>query len=95
MGINGRAMGTDLVKPNKWCDCQRKEINCLKDQEDKWRGEIVGVNDDLRLFEARLDRAEEKRCRYGQTPSNVESLVSRKRLAQSSPMPTKTRRTNM
>ena len=33
MKTNGRAVGNDLVELNKRCDCQRKEINFLKDQE--------------------------------------------------------------
>ena len=73
MGTNGRTVGNNLVELSKRCDCQRKEINHLKDQEE-WRGEVVGINHNLKLFEARLESTEEKRYRCGQTPSDVELI---------------------
>ena len=76
MGTNRKAVGNNLVELSKRCDCQRKEINHLMDQEEEWRGEIVGVNHDLKLFKARLERAEESRHRCGKTPSDMKNLVS-------------------
>lgn len=66
MGTNGKAVENDLVELNKKCDHQRKEINCLKYQEDDLRDGLVGVNHNIKLFDARLDRAEEKRFRCGE-----------------------------
>ena len=76
MGTNWKAVGNNLVELNRRCDCQRKEINHLKEQEDNLRDGLVGVNHNLKLSNTRLDRVEERRCRCGETPSDIESLVS-------------------
>lgn len=64
-------MGRDLEKLNHPCDCQRGEINHLQKKKEELE-KIVGVNHDLKFFCHWLKEAERRRCRCGQTPSDVD-----------------------
>src|ERR1700743_176805 len=77
-------VGRDLEEINRWFDCHRGEINCLKIREkdakeetEKLKGFIIGAGHEAQIFNDRLDRMEENICRCGRTPSEVgEEFVS-------------------
>ena len=77
-------VGKDLEEINRWFDCHRGEINCLKIREkgakeetEKLKGFIVGAGHEAQVFKNRLDRMEDNICRCGRTPSEVgEEFVS-------------------
>src|ERR1700743_1639660 len=79
-----KVVGKDLEEINRWFDCHRGEINCLKIREkdakeetEKLKSFIVGTGHEAQVFKDCLDRMEENICRCGWTPSEVgEEFVS-------------------
>ena len=79
-----KVVGRDLEEINRWFDCHRGEINCLKIREkdvreetEQLKGFIVGAGHEAQVFKNRLDRMEESICRCGRTPSEVgEEFIS-------------------
>ena len=79
-----KVVGKNLEEINRWFDCHRGEINCLKIKEkdtkeetEKLKGFIIGAGHEAQVFKNCLNRMEENVCRCGCTPSEVgEEFVS-------------------